>query len=357
MRIAVIGDMHWGARSDKAAFQQYFAKSCQQFIFPYLWEHNITQVIQCGDFHDRRKYLNYTTLYCAKRNFLNEFGKNNLTLHIIPGNHDCVFKNKIQPNGIEASFQEYFQRGTIKAYIHPTTVNFGDTAIDFVPWILQENEQECLEFIKSSKSPICVCHPEINGFEMDRGHVFEGGIDRNIFKRYELVIGGHFHHRSNDGQVYYVGTPWEITWADYDDPKGIHILDTDTRQLEFIRNPFVIHIKTEYNDTNLTLQEIEALDFRTQIKDCIVKVVVTQKNNPLMFDAYMDRIYAGEPLDVTIVESYIASTENIQISETDDTLSMIYKSVDSLELDTSVDRGVIKSYLQSVLQEAQSRIE
>ena len=81
---------------------------------------------------------------------------------------------------------------------------------------------------------------EINGFEMYKGHKAEGSYDKEIFKRFDTVMSGHFHHKSDDGQIYYLGTPYELYWNDFGDPKGFHIFDTETRELERIVNPFTI---------------------------------------------------------------------------------------------------------------------
>lgn len=354
MKIAILGDTHFGVRSDKPAFHKYFRKFYQECFFPYLWDHGITEVIQTGDLFDRRKFVNYHTLYQSKRYFFNEFGKGKLHMRVFPGNHDIYFKQSLKVNSLLGNLHSYRVTGAIDVVMHPTTFDYDGCKIDLIPWICDENREEILAFIDKTTSTVCVGHFELSGFESDRGHVCTSGMDRSILKRYEVAMSGHFHHRSTDGQIFYVGAPCEHTWTDYEDAKGFHIFDTNTRELEFIRNPYSIHVKVPYDDTNLTLQQIEELDFSKQITDCIVKVVVNRKNNPVLFDSWMDRIYAGNPLDVTIVEQYPDQDNNIQFSQSDDTMAMIYKSVDSLELDGNIDREMVKAYLKDIYAEAQS---
>ena len=62
------------------------------------------------------------------------------------------------------------------------------------------------------------------------------------------MFSGHFHHKSDDGQIYYLGPPYQIYWNDFDDPKGFHIFDTDTRELERIVNPYTLFSKIFYDD-------------------------------------------------------------------------------------------------------------
>ena len=69
-------------------------------------------------------------------------------------------------------------------------------------------------------------------------------------------FSGHFHHKSDNGNVYYLPNPYQITWSDYKDPRGFHIFDTETRELEFILNPYEIFHKIYYDDEKTTLEEI-----------------------------------------------------------------------------------------------------
>ena len=54
--------------------------------------------------------------------------------------------------------------------------------------------------------------------------------DPETYERFEKVISGHFHKKSDDGHIYYCGTQYEMTWSDYNCPKGFHIFDTQTRE-------------------------------------------------------------------------------------------------------------------------------
>lgn len=354
MKIAILGDTHFGVRSDKPAFHKYFRRFYQECFFPYLWDHNITNVIQTGDLFDRRKFVNYNTLYQSKRYFFNEFGKGKLHLDVYPGNHDIYYKQSLKVNSLQGNLRSYVNSGAVTIYMQPTTVQYDDCAIDLIPWICDENREHVFDFISKTKSSVCIGHFELTGFESDKGHVCASGMDRSILKRYEIAMSGHFHHRSTDGQIFYVGAPCEHTWIDYDDPKGFHIFDTTNRELEFVRNPFSIHQKIKYDDSDLSLQQIEALDFSKQIADCIVKIVVVEKKNPVLFDAYMDRIYAASPLEVTIVENFVQAPNALDINQSDDTMTLIYKTVDTLDLSDGTDREIVKAYLKGIHEEAQA---
>ena len=77
-------------------------------------------------------------------------------------------------------------------------------------------------------------HLEVNGFEQHIGSWSNEGVEAHIFDKFDMAMSGHFHHRSDNGTVFYLGNPYEITWSDYKDPRGFHIFDTDKRSLEYI---------------------------------------------------------------------------------------------------------------------------
>ena len=47
------------------------------------------------------------------------------------------------------------------------------------------------------------------------------GWDKEEFKKFDIVMSGHYHHKSDDGQVYYLGTPYEIILERLGRPEGI----------------------------------------------------------------------------------------------------------------------------------------
>ena len=66
MKLCILGDTHFGARGDSLDFHNYFKKFYDDVFFPYLKQNNIQVVIQLGDLFDRRKFINFNSLYLAK---------------------------------------------------------------------------------------------------------------------------------------------------------------------------------------------------------------------------------------------------------------------------------------------------
>ena len=60
-----------------------------------------------------------------------------------------------------------------------------------------------MKVIEQSRADMCMGHLE-TGFEMMRGMKNEHGYSKSIFSKFDSVFSGHFHHKSDDGQIYYL---------------------------------------------------------------------------------------------------------------------------------------------------------
>lgn len=349
MRIAILGDTHHGMRGDSIHFHNLYKDFYLKTFFPYLDKHNITTIFQLGDLFDRRKYINFQTLALCRKYFFDPMKKRNIQFHTLLGNHDVAYKNTLEVNSPNLLLKDY---ENIVVHEEPATVNFGGTDIDIIPWICLENESAVSQYIKESTSDICFGHFELSGFEMDRGNICHEGMDASVLSRYEMVLSGHFHHKSSNGHIFYVGTPGEMTWADYDCERGFHIFDTETRTLEFIPNNNKMFHKIKYNEETLTFKQISNNDY-SYLSSKYVKIVVQNRNNPLLLDTLIDKISNHNPLDLTIVEDYVdqsVAAEDLEIDEAQDTLTILNKYLDGLTL--TVESGRIKTILRDVYNEA-----
>ena len=184
---------------------------------------------------------------------------------------------------------------------------------------------------------------------MDKNNVCEHGMPREELDMYDMVISGHFHQKSTDGHIFYVGAPMEHTWSDYDQDRGFHIFDTDKRTLEFIENPYKMHEVVTYNDSNETLESMSAKDY-SPYSDLYVKVVVEEKKSPVLFDIFINELYKVDPLDINIVENFMEIQEEVDVDQSEDTMTIIHKCVDSTE--TDLDKGKLKNVMNMVYKEA-----
>jgi len=348
-KIAILGDTHFGMRGDSLEFHRHYQKFYDNVFFPYLLKNGISEVFQLGDLFDRRKFINFNSLFLSRKYFFDKLKEYGITFHTLLGNHDVAFRNTLQVNSTGLLLNDYVN---IKLYDKFETVTMYDIDIDIVPWICDENEVEIFSSIVSSKSQLCFGHFEIDGFEMDRGNVCNGGIDRKSLSKYDMVLTGHFHHKSDDGHIYYVGTPGQMTWADYNDPRGFHIFDLSTRELEFVENPYQMFHKVNYDDTVQDFEFWKKFDYE-KLRDTYIKVVVINKQNPYLFDSVLDNLYKAGTLDITVVEDFTDTTvENDSdiVDQAEDTITILNNYIDGLKLNVQNDK--LKTMIRELYVEA-----
>jgi len=344
MKVAILGDAHIGARNDSLAFHDFF-KKFYDFFFSELQKNNITTVIQVGDLWDRRKYINFQTLSLSRQYLFDKMQEYGITMITLLGNHDVTFKNTLEVNSSSLLLKEY---NNITVIDKPQTIDIGSTKICIVPWICQDNYVDSMNEMRDTKAEICMGHFEIDGFEMYRGHECHGGLTRDMFKKFDLVFSGHYHHRSTKDNITYLGTPYELTWQDYADPKGFHIFDLDTRQLTFIETPYTMFVRVEYDDKDKEPIDLGALD----LKDTYVKLVVVNKTDYYKFDLFVNKLYNKGTHDIKIVEDFsdFESGEVDSDIDLEDTLSILSNYIDSLS--TDMDKENIKNFMKSLYTEA-----
>lgn len=352
MKIAIITDTHWGVRNDHVAFLDNNKTFLDNTFFPYIEKNGIDTVVHLGDLVDRRKYININTARRLREDFLQPLTDRSLDVYMVAGNHDTYFKNTNEVNALREIASSY---PYIKIYDKvPELVTFDNLPILLIPWICDENRKESISRIQSSNAPIAAGHLEIQGFEMYRGSIVSHGDDRSTFDRFDMVLSGHYHHRSSDGTVFYLGSHGEFTWSDYDDPRGFHILDTETRELTFIENPYKMFRKVWYNDLDDDFLSKD-IDY-SQFKNSIVKVIVSNKNNPLWFDKFIENIEGETPIDMQIVEDHLnlALEDDADIiNEAESTLDIFKKYIEGVD-SKSVNREKLENKIVELYNEALS---
>jgi len=353
MKIALITDTHWGVRNDSQVFLTYFEKFYRECFFKYLDDHDIKSIIHLGDIVDRRKYINYVTLRAFKENFVKPVKDREIDLHVIVGNHDIPYRSSNEINAMREIF-EHGNNQYVKTYDNPTNINMDGCDIALMPWIHPGNFQTCATFIDKTPAQVLFGHLELQGFEMSRGLVMNEGYSAEMFKHFDVVASGHYHHKSTRGNINYLGAPYEMTWHDYDDPRGFHIFDTETRTFEFIKNPYKMFYKLWYDDEGKELQDVVEQDY-SEYENTYLKVIVTSKTNPYWFDLFLDKLYKVNPANLSIVDdnkNLDQLNEDEIVNEAEDTLTIMHNYVNATEMDVSATD--LNKLLQSLYSEAQS---
>lgn len=331
----------------------YQEKFYRDVFFPYLLENGINKILHLGDYYDNRKFINFKALEHNRKIFLEKLREHKIHMDIIPGNHDVYYKNTNDLNSLKELLGHYMAE--VRIIDKPTVVNYDGLDVALIPWINPENEQSSLEFISKCKAQIVAAHLELTGFEMQMGIPCTEGMDMNLFERFEMVLSGHFHTKSQRGNIHYLGSQLEFSWSDLDDRKYFHILDTNTREIKPIPNPTAIHTRIYYDDLNSETHFKYTNGDLSHIDEKFVKLVVVNKSDPKLFDRFVDRIQKRNIYDLKISETFSEfvgkNVEDEQIT-VESTENLLYSYIDAV--DTVLDKNKIKTIMHQLMIEAQN---
>ena len=341
MKVAIITDQHFGFKKGSKLYHDYFLKFYDEVFFPTLEKLGITTVLDLGDTFDNRKGVDLYSLDWAKTSYFDRLSNLGIDLISIVGNHTAYYKNTNEINTNDLLLREY---NNITLFSETTELEVGGQPILFIPWINQENSKRTYEMIKNSKCKVAMGHLELNGFVATHGHTMEHGADFDCYNKFKQVFSGHYHTRSNNGKIYYLGNPYEMFWNDVNDKRGFHIYDTKTLKLKTINNPNALYKVINYSDTPRQLTKFG------EYTNKIVKVVVRKKSDEKEYNRFMDALSNANPHDVKIVERTDHLIFDGEIyNQTEDTMTLLDTYVDDLETDLSKNRikGLMKEIYHS----------
>jgi DNA repair exonuclease SbcCD nuclease subunit len=349
MKIALLNDIHFGTRDDSPIFHNHIERFFETEFFPRLVSEKINTIICLGDLFDKRKTINFFTLERTKKYFFDRLVELNIKLIILVGNHDVLYKSSNAINSPQLLLKDY---GNISVFINPTKIELGNKTFDLIPWINKSNYQETIDFVNSSSSMVCFSHLELEGFIFQQGTIAKDGMSATIFNRYHSVLTGHYHSKSSKGNIHYLGSQYDLTWADYGEKKYWHIFDTDTFELTEVENPIKMFVKLHYSDDDAEFEEdLKQADF-SDLKDRVVKVIIKTRSNPVLFDLFLTKVNQSGPFDVSVVDENLYASDgssdiDILVS---DTHQIIKSSVEKIEV--NIDKNKLLTFLNTLYEEA-----
>ena len=343
MKIGLITDTHYNFRKANKSFHEYFAKFYDDIFFPTLEKRKIKTVIHLGDAFDSRKGVDYWALDWAKENVYDRFQDLGITVYNIVGNHDAYYKNSNEINAIDTLLQQYFN---VVRVSKPAEYIIEGMKTVLLPWICTDNEKETFELLEKTEAKVVFGHLELNGFTVYPGQYQQEGLDKKVFKKFDRVFSGHYHTRSDDGKIFYLGNPYQMFWNDVDDIRGFNIFDTNEYELEKFDNPYSMFERIYYDETDYKKFDTSYLTNK------MVKIVVRKKEDHLKFDKFIDSILKVNPLELKIVENIDVFDDDVDCSDitTEDTLGILDKYVQ--EADFDLNKDMVKKLLRDVYKEA-----
>lgn len=349
MKIAILNDTHAGIRNSSDIFINYQEKFYTDVFFPYLIENDIKKIVHLGDYYEHRKFINFKALNANRMHFLEKLREYGIHMDIIPGNHDTYFKNTNDLNSLKELLGHYMNE--INIVMRPKVMKYDSLKVALIPWIAPDVEKETYEFLENCGADVIGGHFELNGFDMYRGMPCHDGMDRDVLDNFELVLSGHFHTKSQQGNIHYLGSQMEFFWNDAGDKKYFHVLDTETRELTAVHNPVTLFEKIYYDDEKEDFLKVDV----TKYKDKFVKIIVVNRSDHFIFDRFLDRLQTMNIHDLKIAENlneFIG--ENVADSDIDieDTQTLLSSYIDAVE--TPLDKDRIKNQVNELMIEAQT---
>lgn len=278
--IAIISDLHIGVHRSDPKYLQW-SLDYVVFLVQKMKERKVNRLFILGDIFHNRKEVSTIAIETARK-FFGVLRENEITVDIIPGNHDCYYDANTDATSLA------LLAGWPNVYVHysPFDVVYGpEGARKFgvmVPWGADISQ------LKGKNYQFLMGHFEITSFNMTSSQVCDNGISSDsVFEIAPLVFSGHFHLRcdrkyKNGKRIIYVGSPYELDWGDYGSTKGIYFYDLNSGEIDFVENDVSPrHIKLEYDPNNMTDKE-KVAEFKEQLKSVkgnIVKLVSDDSSN------------------------------------------------------------------------------
>ena len=336
--ILVGTDFHIGMRNSDETFMRK-QLDYLDILLDQMKQRNIKTFLHLGDLFDNRKLMNIRTQSIFMDRFFGPLHDAGIELITLIGNHDIYYRNTNAVHSIALLAKQY---DNIRIIEEPTELELASKQFMLLPWICKENYDTCIDAIKRCKADILCGHLEVNGALMTKGIYCEHGLSPSLFKHIPEVWSGHFHIPSMTANIEYIGNPFDMTWADYNTPKGCFFFD-GTERIR-VENPYRMFALMQYDDTTT----IDAKSHQDQIVrvECELGSIKDQaKLNQALTDLQA-HAYKVELIDTT---QHIASISiEDQAAELQDTRSRISSIIDAMELDDSLQKDEIKARILSL---------
>lgn len=231
--ILVVGDIHLGVNKNNPLFFKT-ALRYADWLVAICKKKNIDTIVQLGDIFHNREMIHLPALNAASE-FFDKLKDYNL--HIITGNHDCLYNNVSDVNSLKLLSR------WPNITVHEKVTTVGDLC--FCGWGTK------LEDIPDSK--IIFGHFDIKGFQMSSFKISEHGFSASdLMNKCQLLMSGHYHKpqvRFYDKKpLIYTGSAYQLNWGESGEDKYSYILNTETLEYRPVENkisPRFEYIKSE----------------------------------------------------------------------------------------------------------------
>lgn len=298
-KVAIVGDFHLGVAPNNSLKFETLFESQQRFftecLIPVLKARKIDTIIFTGDLYDQRRRIDSKIAQYVEGLFQNEL--KDFKCIVLQGNHDTYYKDDLTVT----SLSNIWSKSNVTAITKITPMELFGVKFLFVPWLTSSMSEKFIENVDkvAGRFQYVVGHFETMGFPFEAGSICTNGMNPEIlYNNFKNTISGHFHTQSfkevNGNSIHYVGTPFQLTFADAKEDKGFFILDVHTNEREFVlNNSSSKFIKFRTREEIAEFQTLEnyfvEFEYKEGLKEdelyIIEKEVIAKK--PISYKAYV----------------------------------------------------------------------
>ena len=107
-----------------------------------------------------------------------------------------------------------------------------------MPWRKDHDaERETLNSVKEPHDYM-LCHTDLKGLMFNKFVRIDEGLEYTDIDKFDRVYSGHIHYSQTFGKMRMLGSPYQLTRSDTDNPKGITVLDLETGYEDYYDNNY-----------------------------------------------------------------------------------------------------------------------
>lgn len=204
----IFSDLHLNEKTADIVFKEVFPGLKQAVL------NDKDNLLVClGDFYHLRYKID-VEIQNNVFDYFNDLKMNNIDVILLVGNHD-----QINEKGDHA----------LKPFSELSNVTVIENPCIYMNYIwlpYRKDKQILIDFLNlAPNSDVVFIHHGIQGFEKSNSIIDSDGINYS-FHNFNNVICGHYHKRQNIGNVYYVGSPYQINAGEANQEKGYMVYPT-----------------------------------------------------------------------------------------------------------------------------------
>lgn len=284
--IGIVGDLHLGSKNgnDSEQWEKVYDDLLEWIIDSFYGK--VETVMFLGDIFDGKfsktteKAMSFRTL-----NYANSFFEKLSELFQViafSGNHDVYYKNRCDVSALSL----LKNKPNIHIIEDITDFKVGNLVYRIVPWSC-----DLANDVYDDGYDAIFAHLDIQSFKLNAFKVSEHGYTtKELFKYCDKVYTGHYHHRQQrdyqkgSKEIFYVGSPLQINWAEADKDSYIYILDLEKNEIEE-------EFRNEISPKHLKLKASDILENQKKLKDNIVEVLwdIPREDNLKKMELILDK--------------------------------------------------------------------